>query len=341
MGRDSTRHASRSDSWKSIAQFLNYSVRTVQRWHVEYGLPVRHLAGDKSSVFAFPEELDEWMRRRGDILPHEPFQLSPAATLPPSRVGDHREAADQSNTASGPARLLSSDLVDRAAKTWEILTPSNIEAIARVYREAIELDPNNAHAFAGLALALVTNAMMNGMGALNPYEGAKAALSRAIEIDPEIIEVSWAPAWLKMMLERDWEGARRLFDESLNQSRLFASALIGRSLLFIVAGQLQNATECLLEVLNLNPLNTPVAALTSWSVYLSGECEWALDLDLIERARGSGHSGRILDAVETLSLIQSDRSDAYFERIQSLAAESPYHYTARCTRIQLRHIRPS
>ena len=36
----------RLDTWKSIAQHLDRSTRTVQRWRSEYGSPVRQLGGD-------------------------------------------------------------------------------------------------------------------------------------------------------------------------------------------------------------------------------------------------------------------------------------------------------
>jgi tetratricopeptide (TPR) repeat protein len=127
-----------------------------------------------------------------------------------------------------------------------------------------------------------------------------------------------------MAIQRDWEGACRLFDGALNKSRLFESALIGRGLLFIAAGRLQKASEHLFEASNLNPLNTPATALMCWNIYLSGEYERALDL--IKHARGSGHYGVILDGVEALSLVQSSRSDAYLERIGPLAAKPSRGY---------------
>ena len=54
----------RLDTWKSIAQYLGRSTRTVQRWRLEYGLPARHLGGDSTSVFAYTDELDDWLRNR-------------------------------------------------------------------------------------------------------------------------------------------------------------------------------------------------------------------------------------------------------------------------------------
>jgi len=53
-------------SWKEIAQFFNREVRTVQRWEKEEGLPVhRHLHHQRSSVYAYPAELEAWWRDGG------------------------------------------------------------------------------------------------------------------------------------------------------------------------------------------------------------------------------------------------------------------------------------
>jgi len=52
-------------SWKEIACYMKRGVRTVQRWESTSSLPVRrHGAGNRSPVFAFPSEIDHWMRTR-------------------------------------------------------------------------------------------------------------------------------------------------------------------------------------------------------------------------------------------------------------------------------------
>ena len=52
-------------SWKEIAAYLKRGVRTVQRWERCAGLPVRRpRPGDRSPVFAFAEEIDQWMHSR-------------------------------------------------------------------------------------------------------------------------------------------------------------------------------------------------------------------------------------------------------------------------------------
>ena len=52
-------------SWKEIAAYLKRGVRTAQRWERCAGLPVRRpRPGDRSPVFAFPDEIDQWMHSR-------------------------------------------------------------------------------------------------------------------------------------------------------------------------------------------------------------------------------------------------------------------------------------
>jgi hypothetical protein len=55
-------------SWKEIAAHLGREVRTVQRWETTEGLPVhRHEHQKKSTVYAYPSELDEWVRKRQPV----------------------------------------------------------------------------------------------------------------------------------------------------------------------------------------------------------------------------------------------------------------------------------
>lgn len=53
------------ESWKEIAAYLTRDVRTVIRWEKQEGLPVRrHLHQARSSVYAYPSELDQWREGR-------------------------------------------------------------------------------------------------------------------------------------------------------------------------------------------------------------------------------------------------------------------------------------
>jgi hypothetical protein len=51
--------------WKKISRYLSAGVRTTQRWETYYGLPVRRVQeGAKSTVLAYPSELESWAQAR-------------------------------------------------------------------------------------------------------------------------------------------------------------------------------------------------------------------------------------------------------------------------------------
>jgi TolB-like protein len=56
-------------SWKEIAVFLNRAERTVKRWERERGLPVHRVpGGERGSVFAYPNELTDWLKGKAGEL---------------------------------------------------------------------------------------------------------------------------------------------------------------------------------------------------------------------------------------------------------------------------------
>ena len=52
------------NSWKEIATYVGRGVRTVQRYELQLGFPVRRPAGMfRGSVMAFSDEIDAWLNR--------------------------------------------------------------------------------------------------------------------------------------------------------------------------------------------------------------------------------------------------------------------------------------
>ena len=70
-------------SWKDIADYLGKSIRTVQRWERELGLPVRRPAAKQNGVvIALPEELDGWVHAMPTAALSQP---APQPNLVPMR----------------------------------------------------------------------------------------------------------------------------------------------------------------------------------------------------------------------------------------------------------------
>jgi TolB-like protein len=70
-------------SWKEIAVFLNRAERTVKRWERERGLPVHRVpGGERGSVFAYPNELTDWLKgKAGELEADDPAPGTPVAGL--------------------------------------------------------------------------------------------------------------------------------------------------------------------------------------------------------------------------------------------------------------------
>jgi tetratricopeptide (TPR) repeat protein len=315
----------RLDAWKAIAQYLGRTCRTVQRWHVQYGLPIHRLGGDKGPIFAYANELDDWMKNRGRAMATDPPEMPRPVLLHAPLVREdsarRNEVADLTLVTS-PGRNRSAELVILAQKMWGTLSLSNIRLIARSFREAVDLDPFNAEAWIGLSQTLIFEGLLGKMHAPIAYPSAQAALERALETNSETPEAKCVAAWLKLLRTRDWHGARNGFDEALQRRPRTTSALAGRALLHIAEGCLQEASGLVQEAADQNPLNSPVKELCCWSEYLAGEHASALEQVL--QARSSGESGLLFDAVEALASILVESPDVHIPRIEALAADSPH-----------------
>jgi tetratricopeptide (TPR) repeat protein len=322
----------RLDTWKSIAQYLGRSTRTVQRWRLEYGLPTRRLGGDATSVFAYTDELDEWLRNRNQRELPADFDRLESNQSHDDPLSDS-VSIDQSlvpaivHRTSGPDERRASELIALAERTWECLSESNLCSIARIYREASDLDPSNAKAFAGLSLALIAAGVLGALHTSDAYPPATAACQRALELDEDLIETRCAAAWLKLLVARDWTGAGITFNEVLLERPQCTQALVGLALLNIAEGRLTQASELLREVAIHRPLNTSATTLLCWQEYLAGNFETALAF--VSQARAKGHAGAILDAVEALASVLLKGPEANSERLSLLFEGSPHHYAQR------------
>ena len=78
-------------SWKEIAAYLDRDVRTCVRWEQRYGLPVHRLERDsKAKVFAYKDQIDEWLAERSALARSPAVCGSSGPTLVPALPGPFR-----------------------------------------------------------------------------------------------------------------------------------------------------------------------------------------------------------------------------------------------------------
>lgn len=86
----------RLDSWKEIAAYIGRDVRTVNRWERQRGLPVHRVpGGGRQVVFAYPDEIDEWLKN-GHGAPSED---GAHGALPDTTASTTQQAPEKEGTA--------------------------------------------------------------------------------------------------------------------------------------------------------------------------------------------------------------------------------------------------
>ena len=86
--------SNRLNSWKEIAHFLECSERTARRWEDQRSMPVHRLPGGaKGSVFAYADELENWLNSASEAEPETPAQPEDAAQPANSEINPIRLAS--------------------------------------------------------------------------------------------------------------------------------------------------------------------------------------------------------------------------------------------------------
>src|SRR6266513_2098851 len=100
----------------------------------------------------------------------------------------------------------------RARKLFQQWTRQSIELARQMFERAIELDPNFAAAWAGLATAHLH--LVGWGGGESDFEGARKASTRALELDPELAEAHVA-AGQGFSMEQRYADATAAFERAI------------------------------------------------------------------------------------------------------------------------------
>jgi len=137
---------------------------------------------------------------------------------------------------------------------WNKRTRDGVEKSVEYFNQAIEHDPNYALAYAGLADSWFTMGWYRWTPA-NTYPRAKAAATKAIELDPQSAEAHTALAMLKANYDWDWAGAENEFKLALQLNPKYATAYHRYSLFLPILGRMDEAIAAAKKAQELDPLS--------------------------------------------------------------------------------------
>ena len=167
-------------------------------------------------------------------------------------TGAERRAISSQPTENSEAH----QLYLRGRFYWNKWVGPEFDKSRQYYQQAIELDPNYALAYAGLADFY---GFAFGFGYLPPEEKwAKAQednAKKALELDPTLGEAYNSLASDKLYYHRDWPGAERDFRRGLELSPNFAEMHAHYAFCLVLFGRNEEALAEMRRALDLDPLS--------------------------------------------------------------------------------------
>ena len=141
---------------------------------------------------------------------------------------------------------------------WNKRRPEDIREALRYFQQAIELDPNYALAYTGLADCYVLGSLLQ----MSPKEAMPVAIektNRALAIDPELAEARTSLAKIKLSYEWDWAEAESEFRRALELKPGYATAHQWYGVYLSEVGRHDESLEHRKRALELDPLSLSIS----------------------------------------------------------------------------------
>jgi eukaryotic-like serine/threonine-protein kinase len=179
---------------------------------------------------------------------------------------------------------------------WNNWSPDAFRRALEHFERAIALDPAYGLAYAGLGDAL---GAMSYYGHIPPEDGfprARAAATRAVELDPDLAEPHVTHATALMFWEWDWPGAGRELQQALRLDPKLPLAHAVHALYLITTSRLEDALSEALLARDLDPLSVFNNMAVAWVHHFAGDHEKAAQEAVRTReiVPGLGEAGNIL-----------------------------------------------
>ena len=107
---------------------------------------------------------------------------------------------------------------------WNKRTEEDFYKALGYFEQAIQIDPNHAPAYAGMADCYIMLGEHGSVPALSIMRKARASASRALEIDPRLAEAHVSLGTVAALYEWNWHEAERHFRRALELNPSYATA---------------------------------------------------------------------------------------------------------------------
>ncbi|MBO0726438.1 MAG: protein kinase [Blastocatellia bacterium] len=173
-------------------------------------------------------------------------------------------------------RLEAQRLYLKGRNAWNKRTPDDLLEGVELFKQAIQIDPGYAEAYAGLADCYNMLVNYSVMPPNEAFPKSKEAAEKALEFDPDMAEAHTARAFIYFMWEWDWARAGSEYRQAIELNPNYSSARQWYSSLLAATGRSDEALKVVKEARDIDPFSPSIAAHPAWINYLSRNAEGAV-----------------------------------------------------------------
>ena len=292
----------RLDSWKEIAAFFGRDESTVKRWEKLRQLPVHRVPGIRGSVYAYQNELTEWLNGHELAEGAKPAEPVPETVTAVAKAQPLTHSGGVWTKYRFVAALLCIALAAavgvflvRTRSTFprqgakiarprdaeehylqgvyyqQKRTPESLQQGVDSFMQAIVRDPSYAEAYVGLADSYNLLREFSRMPASEAFPRSKAAAERAIQLNQHLAGAHTSLAFVDAYWSWDVPGAEREFRRALELDPAYVRAHHWYANFLENLGRLREATQQIEMARRLNPESSAILADQQFILSLSPE----------------------------------------------------------------------
>lgn len=143
-------------------------------------------------------------------------------------------------------------------------------------QQAVAADANYSLAYAGLADAYMLLAAYNYLPPTEAVPPARIAVTKALDLDPELGEAHTSRGWIKYIFDRDWPGAETDFRRGLQLNPGYATGHHWYADFLTAMGRFDEAGTEIRRAQELDPFSSIINRDVAWSYYFARRYDTAI-----------------------------------------------------------------
>jgi serine/threonine protein kinase/tetratricopeptide (TPR) repeat protein len=159
---------------------------------------------------------------------------------------------------------------------WNKRTREGLLKGIEQFNKAIEIDPNYALAYAGLADSYNLIASYSSSPPGEAFPKARSAAAKALSLDNSLAEAHTSLAFVLLGYDWAFAEAEKEFKLAVALNPGYATAHLWYSLFLVAMGRHQEALQEMEKALELDPLSLPINANLGWLLYLGQRYDEAI-----------------------------------------------------------------